>query len=153
MVKTLTDLILSSILLTSLVVLVSTSSNLIWLSSMNLPMDFNLVTSTFLSDIIGIYFNSEIPLYLLISLPFVLFLSITKALLKKTLSSPIFLYSLAGAISMLCLMILTPMALDNLEPISGSRTYIGKLCITACGIFSGYFFAVRQLKINLNENS
>ena len=126
MLKTLTNLILSVFLVTFLVVLVSSSSNLIWLSSMNMPVDFVLVTSTFANDVVGMNFNSQIPLYLLISIPLIFFLYATKIISKWIFLNPLYLYSFAGAVSMLSLMILLPMALDNLQPISGSRTNIGK---------------------------
>ena len=74
MIKSFFDLLLTVLVVTILVVVVSTSSNLLWLNSMNMPIDFNLVTSTFLKDIVGMNFNSQIPLYLLISVPLILFL-------------------------------------------------------------------------------
>ena len=150
MVKTLLDLLTSAILVTLLVILVSTLSNLIWLSSMNLPIDFNLITSTFFSDVIGMNFNSQIPLYLLVSLPFIIFLYLAKIIAKNLSSNSVYLYALAGALSMFCLMVFLPMALDNLEPISGSRTYIGKLCMTICGFFGGYFFGKRQINTKIS---
>ena len=125
MVKTFFDLLLTAIVVTILVVVVSTSSNLLWLNSMNMPIDFSLVTSTFLKDVVGMNFNSQIPLYLLISIPLILFLFSTKLISKRFLLNRVFPYVLAGGLSMLFLMILLPFALDNLEPISGSRTNIG----------------------------
>tara|TARA_B100000575_G_scaffold100427_1_gene80123 strand:- start:1780 stop:2241 length:462 start_codon:yes stop_codon:yes gene_type:complete len=151
MIKTALDLFVASIIVTLLVVLVSTSSNLIWLNSMNLPIDLNLATSTFLKDIIGMNFNSQIPLYLLISIPLVLFLYSTKLILKILFSKKIYPYALAGSISMLILIIALPLALDNLEPISGSRTTIGKIFMTICGCLGGYFYGVRQLRQTKNE--
>ncbi|MDC0576858.1 hypothetical protein OAP03_00965 [Gammaproteobacteria bacterium] len=152
MLQTLTDLILSALLVTLLVVLVTTASNLIWLSSMNMPINFALISSTFISDVIGMNFKSQIPLYLLVSLPLVLFLYVTKLSSKWIFSNLIYLYSFAGAISMLGLMTLLPLALDNLEPISGSRTNIGKLCMTICGFLGGYFFGSRQIKRGNSES-
>ena len=152
MLKTLTNLILSVFLVTFLVVLVSSSSNLIWLSSMNMPVDFVLVTSTFANDVVGMNFNSQIPLYLLISIPLIFFLYATKIISKWIFLNPLYLYSFAGAVSMLSLMILLPMALDNLQPISGSRTNIGKFCMTVCGLFGGYFFGKMQNRVINSEN-
>tara|TARA_B100001057_G_C22786542_1_gene925821 strand:+ start:327 stop:785 length:459 start_codon:yes stop_codon:yes gene_type:complete len=150
MAKTILDLLTSAILVTLLVILVSTLSNLIWLSSMNLPIDFNLITSTFFDDVIGMNFNSQIPLYLLVSLPLIIFLYFAKIISKNMSSSSIYLYAFSGALSMLCLMVFLPMALDNLEPISGSRTNIGKLCMTICGFFGGYFFGKRQINTKMS---
>ena len=120
MIRTFFDLLLAALVVTILVVVVSTSSNLLWLSSLNMPIDFNLVTSTFLKDVVGMNFNSQIPLYLLISIPLILFLFCTKLISRKIWVNKTFPYVLAGGMSMLFLMIFLPFALDNLEPISGS---------------------------------
>ena len=151
MIKSFFDLLLTVLVVTILVVVVSTSSNLLWLNSMNMPIDFNLVTSTFLKDIVGMNFNSQIPLYLLISVPLILFLFCTKIISERFLTNRIFPYVLSGGISMLLLMVLLPFALDNLEPISGSRTNIGKLCMTICGCLGGYLYGFRQIRNVDNE--
>ena len=151
MVKTFFDLLLAALVVTILVVVVSTSSNLLWLNSMNMPIDFNLVTSTFLQDVVGMNFNSQIPLYLLISIPLILFLFCTKLMFRKIWIDWTLPYVLAGGMSMLFLMIFLPLALDNLEPISGSRTNIGKLCMTICGCLGGYIYSLRQISKGENE--
>ena len=151
MVRTFFDLLLAALVVTILVVVVSTSSNLLWLNSMNMPIDFNLVTSTFLQDVVGMNFNSQVPLYLLISIPLILFLFCTKLMFRKIWIDWTLPYVLAGGMSMLFLMIFLPLALDNLEPISGSRTNIGKLCMTICGCLGGYIYSLRQINKGENE--
>ena len=151
MIRTFFDLLLAALVVTILVVVVSTSSNLLWLSSLNMPIDFNLVTSTFLKDVVGMNFNSQIPLYLIISIPLILFLFCTKLISRKILINRTFPYVLAGGMSMLFLMIFLPFALDNLEPISGSRTNIGKLCMTICGCLGGYIYSLMQTSKGENE--
>ena len=151
MIRTFFDLLLTALVVTILVVVVSTSSNLLWLSSLNMPIDFNLVTSTFLKDVVGMNFNSQIPLYLLISIPLILFLFCTKLISRKIWMNRTFPYVLAGGLSMLFLMIFLPFTLDNLEPISGSRTNLGKLCITICGCFGGYIYSLMQTSKGENE--
>ena len=151
MVRTFFDLLLAALVVTILVVVVSTSSNLLWLSSMDMPIDFNLVTSTFLQDVVGMNFNSQVPLYLLISIPLILFLFCTKLMFRKIWIDWTLPYVLAGGMSMLFLMIFLPLALDNLEPISGSRTNIGKLCMTICGCLGGYIYSLRQISKGENE--
>ena len=151
MIRTFFDLLLAALVVTILVVVVSTSSNLLWLSSLNMPIDFNLVTSTFLKDVVGMNFNSQIPLYLLISIPLILFLFCTKLISRKIWMNRTFPYVLAGGMSMLFLMIFLPFALDNLEPISGSRTNIGKLCMTICVCLGGYIYSLMQTSKGENE--
>tara|TARA_Y100000768_G_scaffold384255_1_gene367950 strand:- start:58 stop:504 length:447 start_codon:yes stop_codon:yes gene_type:complete len=146
MIKTLIDLFISALIVTLLVILVSTSSNLIWLSSMNMPINFNLALSTFFKDVIGMNFSSQIPLFILISLPLILCLFLAKVSLKNLYKNKIYFYSLTGAIAVLGLMLLLPLAFGNVEPISGSRTSIGKICMTICGFIGGYYFGFRQKK-------
>ena len=69
--RTFFDLLISSLVVTALVVLVNTSSNLIWLSSMDIPIDIGLIFKSFFQDLIGMNLSSEIPVYFLICIPLV----------------------------------------------------------------------------------
>jgi len=62
--RTFFDLLISSLLVTILIVLVNTSSNLIWLNSMGMPINITLIFKSFFQDLIGMNLSSEIPLYL-----------------------------------------------------------------------------------------
>ena len=144
--RTFFDLLISSLLVTILIVLVNTSSNLIWLNSMGMPINITLIFKSFFQDLIGMNLSSEIPLYLLICFPLIISLMVIKILVFRGIGPKILYYSLAGAVAILALVILLPFAFDNVEPIAGSRTYMGKIFMTLSGLIGGYYFGSKQIR-------
>ena len=135
--QTFFDLLISCLVVTTLVVLVNTLSNLIWLSSMDMPINISLIFQSFFQDLIGMNLRSQIPLYFLICIPLIASLVVIKILVNKALKPKILYYSLAGSLAILGLVILLPYAFDNVEPIAGSRTYMGKIFMTLSGLVGG----------------
>ena len=150
--RTFFDLLISCLVVTVLVVLVNTSSNLIWLSSMDMPINISLIFQSFFQDLIGMNLRSQIPLYFLICIPLIISLVVIKILVNKALKPKILYYSLAGSLAILGLVILLPYAFDNVEPIAGSRTYMGKIFMTLSGLVGGYYFGFRQIR-GLHESN
>ena len=150
--RTFFDLLISCLVVTVLVVLVNTSSNLIWLSSMDMPINISLIFQSFFQDLIGMNLRSQIPLYFLICIPLITSLVVIKILVNKALEPKILYYSLAGSVAILGLVILLPYAFDNVEPIAGSRTYLGKIFMTLSGLVGGYYFGFRQIR-GLHESN
>ena len=144
--QTFFDLLISCLVVTTLVVLVNTLSNLIWLSSMDMPINISLIFQSFFQDLIGMNLRSQIPLYFLICIPLITSLVVIKILVNKALEPKILYYSLAGSLAILGLVILLPYAFDNVEPIAGSRTYLGKIFMTLSGLVGGYYFGFRQIR-------
>tara|TARA_B100000945_G_scaffold216077_1_gene174226 strand:- start:112 stop:567 length:456 start_codon:yes stop_codon:yes gene_type:complete len=144
--QTFFDLLISCLVVTTLVVLVNTLSNLIWLSSMDMPINISLIFQSFFQDLIGMNLRSQIPLYFLICIPLITSLVVIKILVNKALEPKILYYSLAGSVAILGLVILLPYAFDNVEPIAGSRTYLGKIFMTLSGLVGGYYFGFRQIR-------
>ncbi len=144
--RTFFDLLISCLVVTVLVVLVNTSSNLIWLSSMDMPINISLIFQSFFQDLIGMNLRSQIPLYFLICIPLITSLVVIKILVNKALEPKILYYSLAGSVAILGLVMLLPYAFDNVEPIAGSRTYLGKIFMTLSGLVGGYYFGFRQIR-------
>ena len=144
--QTFFDLLISCLVVTTLVVLVNTLSNLIWLSSMDMPINISLIFQSFFQDLIGMNLRSQIPLYFLICIPLIISLVVIKILVNKALKPKILYYSLAGSLAILGLVILLPYAFDNVEPIAGSRTYMGKIFMTLSGLVGGYYFGFRQIR-------
>ena len=144
--QTFFDLLISCLVVTTLVVLVNTLSNLIWLSSMDMPINISLIFQSFFQDLIGMNLRSQIPLYFLICIPLIASLVVIKILVNKALKPKILYYSLAGSLAILGLVILLPYAFDNVEPIAGSRTYMGKIFMTLSGLVGGYYFGFRQIR-------
>ena len=150
--RTFFDLLISSLVVTALVVLVNTSSNLIWLNSMGMPINIGLIFKSFFQDLIGMNLRSQIPIYFLICIPLVTSLIVIKILVNKVLDPKILYYSLAGAVAILGLVIILPYAFDNVEPIAGSRTYMGKIFMMFSGLIGGYYFGLRQVR-GLHESN
>ena len=150
--QTFFDLLISCLVVTTLVVLVNTLSNLIWLSSMDMPINISLIFQSFFQDLIGMNLRSQIPLYFLICIPLITSLVVIKILVNKALKPKILYYSLAGSLAILGLVILLPYAFDNVEPIAGSRTYMGKIFMTLSGLVGGYYFGFRQIR-GLHESN
>tara|TARA_Y100001968_G_scaffold148735_1_gene136036 strand:- start:229 stop:684 length:456 start_codon:yes stop_codon:yes gene_type:complete len=150
--QTFFDLLISCLVVTTLVVLVNTLSNLIWLSSMDMPINISLIFQSFFQDLIGMNLRSQIPLYFLICIPLIASLVVIKILVNKALKPKILYYSLAGSLAILGLVILLPYAFDNVEPIAGSRTYMGKIFMTLSGLVGGYYFGFRQIR-GLHESN
>ena len=150
--RTFFDLLISCLVVTVLVVLVNTSSNLIWLSSMDMPINISLIFQSFFQDLIGMNLRSQIPLYFLICIPLITSLVVIKILVNKALEPKILYYSLAGSVAILGLVMLLPYAFDNVEPIAGSRTYLGKIFMTLSGLVGGYYFGFRQIR-GLHESN
>tara|TARA_B100000579_G_scaffold340665_1_gene292331 strand:+ start:428 stop:787 length:360 start_codon:yes stop_codon:yes gene_type:complete len=113
---------------------------------MDMPINISLIFQSFFQDLIGMNLRSQIPLYFLICIPLITSLVVIKILVNKALEPKILYYSLAGSVAILGLVMLLPYAFDNVEPIAGSRTYLGKIFMTLSGLVGGYYFGFRQIR-------
>ena len=136
-------LIISILLATVLVVLQTTLSNLMWLSSVNMPVTIGLILKTFFSDLIGMNSGGAIPLVGLVAVGMLLAYLVTKILLIWINTKKSYAYGLAGAAAILAIVLLMPLAFYNLDLIAGARTAIGKTILILCGFLSGYYFGSR----------
>ena len=133
-------LTLSIIFATVLVVLQTTLSNIFWLSSVDMPISAGVFFNTFFGDLLGMNFGGAIPLVGLIGVGMLIAYSVTKILLIWVNAKKSFAYGLAGAATILALVLLMPLAFYNLDLIAGARTALGKTILILCGFFSGYYF-------------
>ena len=133
-------LIISILLATVLVVLQTTLSNLMWLSSIDMPVTIGLILNTFFGDLIGMNFGGALPLVVLVAVGMLLAYLVAKILLIWINAKKSFAYGLAGAATILALVLLMPLAFYNLDLIAGARTALGKTILILCGFFSGYYF-------------
>ena len=136
-------LIISILLATVLVVLQTTLSNLMWLSSVNMPVTIGLILKTFFSDLIGMNSGGAIPLVGLVAVGMLLAYLVTKILLIWINTKKSYAYGLAGAAAILAIVLLMPLAFYNLDLIAGARTALGKSILILCGFLSGYYFGSR----------
>ena len=136
-------LIISILLATVLVVLQTTLSNLMWLSSVDMPVTIGLTLNTFFSDLIGMNSGGAIPLVGLVAVGMLLAYLVAKRLLIWINTKKSYAYGLAGAAAILAIVLLMPLAFYNLDLIAGARTALGKTILILCGFLSGYYFGSR----------
>ena len=136
-------LIISILLATILVVLQTTLSNLMWLSSVDMPVTIGLTLNTFFGDLIGMNFGGAIPLVGLVAVGMLLAYLVAKILLIWINTKKSYAYGLAGAAAILAIVLLMPLAFYNLDLIAGARTALGKTILILCGFLSGYYFGSR----------
>tara|TARA_B100000427_G_scaffold222938_1_gene186648 strand:- start:720 stop:1166 length:447 start_codon:yes stop_codon:yes gene_type:complete len=136
-------LIISILLATVLVVLQTTLSNLMWLSSVDMPVTIGLTLNTFFSDLIGMNSGGAIPLVGLVAVGMLLAYLVAKILLIWINTKKSYAYGLAGAAAILAIVLLMPLAFYNLDLIAGARTALGKTILILCGFLSGYYFGSR----------
>ena len=136
-------LIISIFLATVLVVLQTTLSNLMWLSSVDMPVTIGLTLKTFFGDLIGMNSGGAIPLVGLVAVGMLLAYLVAKILLIWINTKKSYAYGLAGAAAILAIVLLMPLAFYNLDLIAGARTAIGKTILILCGFLSGYYFGSR----------
>jgi len=133
-------LIISILIATVLVVLQTTLSNLIWLSSIDMPVSIGLVLNTFFADLIGMNLGGAIPLVGLVAAGMLIAYCVTRILLIWIDTRKSYAYALAGAAAILAIVLLMPLAFYNLDLIAGARTTLGKIILILCGLLSGYYF-------------
>ena len=136
-------LIISILLATVLVVLQTTLSNLMWLSSVDMPVTIGLTLNTFFGDLIGMNSDGAIPLVGLVAVGMLLAYLVAKILLIWINTKKSYAYGLAGAAAILAIVVLMPLAFYNLDLIAGARTALGKTILILCGFLSGYYFGSR----------
>ena len=136
-------LIISILLATVLVVLQTTLSNLMWLSSVDMPVTIGLTLNTFFGDLIGMNSAGAIPLVGLLAVGMLLAYLVAKILLIWINTKKSYAYGLAGAAAILAIVLLMPLAFYNLDLIAGARTALGKTILILCGFLSGYYFGSR----------
>ena len=143
MLKKSLHLIISILLATVLVVLQTTLSNLMWLSSIDMPVTIGLTLNTFFGDLIGMNSGGAIPLVGLVAVGMLLAYLVAKILLIWINTKKSYAYGLAGAAAILAIVLLMPLAFYNLDLIAGARTALGKTILILCGFLSGYYFGSR----------
>ena len=143
MLKKFLYLIISILIATTLVVLQTTLSNLMWLSSVDMPVTIGLALKTFVGDLIGMNSSGAIPLVGLVAVGMLLAYTVAKIMLIWVDTKKSYAYGLAGAAAILAIVLLMPLAFYNLDLIAGARTALGKTILILCGFLSGYYFGSR----------
>ena len=127
---------------TAMVILQTTSSNLVWLSSLNMPVTVKVVLSSYLNDIVAMnqLQGLPVPFFALIAASLLIAFVTTRIGLIWIKINQTLAYSLAGGAAIVGIVVLMPLAFYNLDLLPGARTLIGKTFLGVCGILSGLYF-------------
>ena len=134
-----------------LVAIHTSVTNLLWLSSIDMPISFGIIISTIASDIIGMSFQGEVPVIALILIGLLIAFCTAGLLFKRAMLSKPKLYALAGGTALLATVMLLSLALGSMDLIAGARTSLGRCIIILAGILAGYYFGVQLTKVANNE--
>ena len=134
-----------------LVAIHTSVTNLLWLSSIDMPISLGIIISTIASDIIGMSFQGEVPVIALILIGLLIAFCTAGLLFKRAVISKPKLYALAGGTALLATIMLLSLALGSMDLIAGARTSLGRCIIILAGILAGYYFGVQLTKVANNE--
>ena len=150
---------LLSILLTSFLVGAQTTIlNLMWLSSLEMPVTLMVYISSIfqdfymlsLSPVVGMLPTSIPPLLpTLIFLGFLISFSVTWLALKWVKVEKKYAYGIAGAVALFFIVYLMPVVFFGVDMLAGARTPLGKLSLIICGYVGGHFMGSKLNKIKL----
>ena len=150
---------LLSILLTSFLVGAQTTIlNLMWLSSLEMPVTLMVYISSIfkdfymlsLSPVVGMLPISIPPLLpTLIFLGFLISFSVTWLALKWVKVEKKYAYGIAGAVALFFIVYLMPVVFFGVDMLAGARTPLGKLSLIICGYVGGHFMGSKLNKVEL----
>lgn len=149
MLKISVHLTIAVFIATALVILQTTASNLIWLSSLDMPVSLQVGLTTYFNDLITMnYLNAlpvprlqtTVPFFALIAVALFIAFFFARIGLSWIRISKRIAYSLAGGAAIIGIVILMPLEFYNLDLLPGARTFLGKISLGACGMASGFYF-------------
>ena len=134
------NLILSIIIATCLVILQETMSNIFWLISVDMPVSLGVFISTYLNNLFAMNLSGAVPMIALIAIGFLIAYLVTWIILIWINVPRSYAYAVAGAVAILAIVLLMPLAFYNLDILAGGRSVLGKSILTFFGLLSGYYF-------------
>ena len=134
------NLILSIIIATCLVILQETMSNIFWLISVDMPVSLGVFISTYLNNLFAMNLSGAVPMIALIAIGFLIAYLVTRIILIWINVPRSYAYAVAGAVAILAIVLLMPLAFYNLDILAGGRSVLGKSILTFFGLLSGYYF-------------
>ena len=129
--------VLSAALFTAMLITPITSiSNLIWLSSVEMPVTILTTLEVILFD----FQRLGVPLFAVFSIAFAIAFTVSGLISKYTNFGGKKLYALAGAAAIGVSLILMVELLFQTQLLGGNRSFIGKILHWIAGFFGGIFF-------------
>ena len=151
-VKKVGFLFLAILLVSFLVGAQTTVFNLIWLSSVDMPVTFGVLISSIYHDFVLMTLTPAPPAPLpllptIISLGLFIAFGVTWIILKWTGIEKKYAYGIAGAMALVFIVYLMPLLFFGVDMLAGARSTIGKISLIICGYLGGHFFGSRLSKV------
>ncbi len=145
-------LFLAILLVSFLVGAQTTVFNLIWLSSVDMPVTFGVLISSIYHDFVLMTLTPAPPAPLpllptIISLGLFIAFGVTWIILKWTGIEKKYAYGIAGAMALVFIVYLMPLLFFGVDMLAGARSTIGKISLIICGYLGGHFFGSRLSKV------
>ena len=144
-------LFLTILLVSFLVGAQTTAFNLVWLSSVDMPVSLGVLISSVYHDFLLMTLTPAPPLPLpllptIIALGFLIAFSFTWLVLRWVKVQKRIAYGIAGAIALVLIVYLMPLVFFGIDMLAGARTTAGKIILILCGYIGGHFFGTRLSK-------
>ena len=151
-VKKVGFLFLAVLLVSFLVGAQTTVFNLIWLSSVDMPVTFGVLISSIYHDFVLMTLTPAPPLPLpllptIIALGLFIAFGFTWIVLKWSSIQKKYAYGIAGAMALVFIVYLMPLLFFGVDMLAGARLTIGKIILIMCGYLGGHFFGSRLSKV------
>jgi hypothetical protein len=151
-VKKVGFLFLAILLVSFLVGAQTTVFNLIWLSSVDMPVTFGVLISSIYHDFVLMTLTPAPPAPLpllptIISLGLFIAFGVTWIILKWAGIEKKYAYGIAGAMALVFIVYLMPLLFFGVDMLAGARSTIGKISLIICGYLGGHFFGSRLSKV------
>ena len=149
MLKKFTIFVAIVILVMTLFIVQTTSSYMLYLYQMGMPVDLKAFFLAVWTDWIGMNFHGILPpIALVIFVVLGVAFFVAHLILKRISVQKKYFYAFAGASGMLALVTLFPALTYDLEMYRGALSLLGKGYLTATGALGGYIFG-----LNLSRKS
>ena len=131
------------ILVMTLFIVQTTSSYMLYLYQMGMPVDLKAFLLAVWTDLIGMNFHGILPpialvIFVVLGVAFL----VAHLILKRISVEKKYFYAFAGASGMLTLVTLFPALTYDLEMYRGALSLLGKGYLTATGALGGYIFGL-----------
>jgi hypothetical protein len=151
-VKKVGFLFLAVLLVSFLVGAQTTVFNLIWLSSVDMPVTLGVLISSIYHDFVLMTLTPAPPLLLpllptIIALGLFIAFGFTWIVLKWSSIQKKYAYGIAGAMALVFIVYLMPLLFFGVDMLAGARSTIGKISLIICGYLGGHFFGSRLSKV------
>ena len=153
-VKKVGFLFLAILLVSFLVGAQTTVFNLIWLSSIDMPVTFSVLISSIYHDFVLMTLTPSTPplpplplLPTIISLGLFIAFGFTWIVLKWIGVQKKYAYGIAAAMALVFIVYLMPLLFFGIDMLAGARSPVGKISLIICGYLGGHFFGSRLSKV------